>query len=297
MSEVLIDQEFFSAARRGLKALSDSDKSSIAAFVENSILKSGGFAGETEEADIYMTSFGIQLCTLLKINQKSSEMTAFLQSLGHGNRLDFLHVISLSRAWRFYSHDSLDVGYYSKIAEKIEYNRCIDGAWNQASGTHHSSVYGTFLALAGYQNLDQSVPEEAKIVAAMKGLKSADGAYGTDHGATSGTTPSTAFAAVILSYMEESTDFCISWLQKQQHSDGGFLAVSRMPFSDLQSTVYTLMALRTAAPDVLKKVSPEAERFLLSMKRSNGFIPHCKEENVTVENTFLGLAGLGLLHK
>jgi prenyltransferase beta subunit len=297
MSEVLIDQEFFSAARRGLKTLSEEEFSSFKSAVENAVLDNGAYAGEAGDADIYMTAFGVQLLTLLKSAKNSEQTTSYLQSLGQGNGLDFLHVISLSRAWRFYTHDSLDVGSYSRIAEKIEYNRCVDGAWNQASKTHFSSVYGTFLALAGYQNLDQSVPEEAKIIAAMKGLKSSDGAFGTDQGAESGTTPGTSFAAIILSYMEEPVEFCTSWLQKQQHSDGGFLAVSKMPFSDLQSTVYALMALRLAAPEILKEVSPKAEEFLLSMKRSNGFAVHCKDEKITVENTFLGLAGLGLIHK
>jgi prenyltransferase beta subunit len=294
MSDIQIDQEFFSAARRGLKKLSNEERELLKVAVEKSIQPKGCFGADEESADLYTTSFGIQLATLLGIDQKTNAITKYLRSFQDAIGLHYVHVVSLARCWRFYSHDSLDIGSYSKIAEKIEYNRCSDGSWNQANGTHFSSVYGTFLALAGYQDLDQSVPDEVKIVEAMKGLRSSDGAFGTDQGAHNGTTPSTAFAAIILNYMEENTDFCISWLLKQQHSDGGFLAVSKMPFGDMQSTVYALMAIYFAAPDKLKEVGPDVEKFVLSLKRDGGFLGHCKEEAPGLENTFLALCALGI---
>ena len=200
MSDVIIDQEFFSAARRGFKSLSEDQKELLKKAVENSILENGSFANENGETDLYQSSFGIQLCTIMGIDKNKDVMTEYLRSFKDATGLDFLHVVSLARAWRFYSHDSLDVGLYSRIAEKVEYNRCSDGAWNQAAGTHYGSVYGTVLAIAAYQNLDQTIPEELKVIKALRGLRSADGAFGTDHGGQNGTTPSTAFAAIILNF-------------------------------------------------------------------------------------------------
>ncbi len=293
MSDVQIDQEFFSAARRGLKTLSAEQQEVLKTAVENEILANGAFGNADGEEDLYITSFGIQLATLLGIDNKVTADYLHLKKDGVG--LDFLHVVSLARCWRFFSHDSLEIGFYGKIAEKIEYNRRLDGAWNQAAGTHFSSVYGTFLAISAYQNLDQTVPEEVKILNALKGLKSNDGAFGVDQGAEDGTTPSTAFAAIILNYMEESSDYCVSWLLKQQFSDGGFRAVSRMPFSDVQSTVYAMMALYLAAPEKFKAVSADAKRFITSQQKESGFSGHCKDESTTLENTFLALCGLGLV--
>ena len=295
MSEVQIDQEFFSAARRGLKLLSNEEQILLKKAVEDKILVNGAFGDATGEDDLYSTSFGIQLSTLLKIDRNKANTTKYLRKFDDGQGLGFLHLVSLAKCWRFYEHDSLEIGNYSKLIEKIEYNHCLDGAWNQAAGTHFSSVYGTFLGIAAFQNLDQSISGELKIIEALKALKSDDGAFGTDQGATHGTTPSTAFATIILEYLEENTDYGVSWLLKQQHGDGGFLAISKMPFGDMQSTVYTLMALYLAAQDKLASVAPAAKNFILSLQTPTGFRGHRKEEQPSVENTFLALVGLGLI--
>jgi hypothetical protein len=295
MSEVQIDQEFFSAARRGLKLLASEEQVLLKKAVEDKILVNGSFPDDAGEDDLYSTSFGVQLSTLLKVDRNKANTTKYLRKFDDGLGLGFLHLVSLTRCWRFYEHDSLEIGNYSKMVEKLEYNHCADGAWNQAAGTHFSSVYGTFLAIAAYQNLDQSIPGELKIIEALKELRSADGAFGTDQGGTHGTTPSTAFATIILEFLEENTDYCVSWLLKQQHGDGGFLAVSKMPFGDMQSTVYTLMALHLAAPDKFASVAPAAKKFILSLQTPRGFCGHIKEEHSTLENTFLALVGLGLI--
>ena len=296
-SEFEFDQEFFSAARRGLRSLPEQEQDEIKAFVENSLNDDGFFCDESGQEDLYISSFGVLLVSLLGIDKNADALSAYLRSKGDGEGLDFLHVVSLARAWRFYSHDSLEIGSYSKIAEKIEYNRCSDLLWNQAKGTHFGSVYGTFLAIAAYQDLGLSIPEEAKLAAGMKVLKCKDGAYGTDKASEYSTTPATAFAVLILNFLEESYDFQLSWLLKQQHSDGGFLAVSQMPFSDVQSTVYAIMALAASESEELSKIAPKAKEFLMSMKVEGGFRGHQKESKSGIENTIFALAGLGFLEK
>jgi len=294
-SEFQFDQEFFSAARRGLRSLPEQEQNQIKAFVENSINKKGFFADDQGQEDLYISSFGVLLISLLGIDKNSEKVTDYLRYKGDGEGLDFLHVVSLARAWRFYSHDSLEIGSYNKIAEKLEYNRCSDKLWNQAKGTHFGSVYGTFLAIAAYQDLGLSVPEEAKLVAGMKALRSKDGAYGTDKTSEVSTTPATAFAILILNFLEESHDYELSWLLKQQHGDGGFLAVSQMPFSDIQSTVYAVLALAAASPEDLKKIAPQVKEFILSMQVDGGFKGHQKESTSGIENTIFALAGLGFV--
>ena len=296
-SEFQFDQEFFSAARRGLRSLPEQEQNQIRAFVENALHEDGYFTDESGQEDLYITSFGVLLGSLLGVDKNTESLTSYLRSKGDGEGLDFLHVVSLARAWRFYAHDSLEIGSYSKIAEKIEYNRCSDLLWNQAKGTHFGSVYGTFLAIAAYQDLGLSVPEEAKLAAGMKVLKCKDGAYGTDKASEYSTTPATAFAILILNFLEESHDFELSWLLKQQHSDGGFLAVSQMPFSDVQSTVYAIMAMAACESEELSNISSGARDFLLSMKLNDGFRGHQKESKSGIENTLFALAGLGFLEK
>jgi len=295
MDDILFDQEFFNAARRGLRSFSNEEREQLKTFVEDKILEDGSFAGFKNESDLYMSSFGFALQTLLHSDKYSEASTAYLQSKDHGENLDFLHIVSLSRCWRFYSHASLESGIHEKIAEKLEYNRCNDGAWNQASGTHFSSVYGFYLAIAAYQNLDVSAPDEVKLVKTLKGLKSKDGYFGTDHGAVSASTPATAMAILLLNYLEEPNALFVDWLLKQQHSDGGFRAVAQMPFSDTQSTVYALFALSVAAPEEFAKVKGDAGKFLLSMKKEGGFLGHCRDTESNVENTYFALAGLGLI--
>lgn len=294
-SEFQFDQEFFSAARRGLRSLPEEKQSEIKAFVENSIQDKGFFADDAGNEDFYLSSFGVLLSSLLGIEKNSENMTNYLRSKGNGEGLDFLHVVSLARAWRFYSHDSLEIGSYNKIAEKLEYNRCSDKLWNQAVGTHFGSVYGTFLAIAAYQDLGLSVPDEGKLAEGMRALKCKDGAYGTDKASEYSSTPATAFAVLILNFLEESHDFFVSWLLKQQHTDGGFLAVSQMPFSDIQSTVYAVMALAASSPEALNEIAGEVKEFIMSMQVDGGFRGHQKESKSGIENTIFALAGLGFL--
>ncbi|NQZ56897.1 MAG: terpene cyclase/mutase family protein [Lentisphaeraceae bacterium] len=296
MDDIFFDQQLFSAARRGLKQLSADEKSQLKASLEAQILADGSFAGAKNESDIYMSSFGFALETLLHIDAKGAESTKYLQAKDHGENLDFLHIASLARSWKFFAHDSLDAELYEKIGEKLEYNRTKDQAWNQATGTHFGSVYGTYLAISAYQNLDLSVPDEIKALSALKELKSRDGAFGTDRDADHGSTPATAMAVLLLTYFEESSDYFVDWLMKQQHGDGGFRAVAQMPFSDTQSTVYTLFALKVAAPAEFDKVKEEAGKFLLSMKKETGFAGHCRDTETNPENTFFALAGLGLVN-
>jgi prenyltransferase beta subunit len=289
------EQDFFSAARNGLKKLNPAEQDSLKSFLESKIQDGGFFANAEGKSDFYTSSFGICLSQLLGITKNNEATAQSLRKMETGEGFDFLHLSSLTRSWRFFTHDSLEVGHYSKIAENLEDNRTKDGLWNQAFGTHFGSIYGTYLAILSYQNLSQAIPEEGKIADALKNLISKDNAYGTDKGADNGSTPATAMATTLLHYMEEPYDFCVSWLLKQQHSDGGFRAVSQMPFSDVQSTVYTVQALKYAAPDELKKISSSIEKFLMSMKKENGFTGHCKDTYTDIENTYFALAGLGMI--
>jgi len=292
-SEFQFDQEFFSAARRGLRSLSAEDQQEIKNFIETELTDGGFFTSAKGEPDLYITALGVLLSSLLGVEKNAEATTRYLRSKGNGEGLDFIYVVSLARAWRFYPHDSLEIGSYSKIAEQLEYSRCADNLWNQAFGTHYGSVYGTFLALASYQNLGLSVPDEAKLANSMKVLRSDDGAFGTDRGAVNATTPATSFAALILNFLEEPHEFEISWLLKQQHSDGGFLAVPQMPFSDIQSTFYTAMALAATAPEKLKEIAEQIKKFAFSMRAPGGFRGHLKEENSSIESTVFALACIG----
>ena len=291
---VNFEQDFFTAARKGLQKLSDKEQQNLKAFVESTILENGAFGNEQGESDLYKTSFGICLSQLLEIDFPA-KTNDFLRKQGDGEGLDFLHVSALSRAWRFNTKESLEIGSYGSIAEKLEYNRCNDGLWNQASGTAFGSIYGTYLAIHAYQNLSQAIPDEGKISKGLNALKSDDSVFGTDRGAQHGSTPATAMATLLLAYVDDPYDYCVSWLLKQQHSDGGFLAVSQMPFSDIQSTVYTIQALKYAAPDELQKIKESLEGFLMSMKKENGFTGHCKDSYTDIENTYFALAGLGMI--
>ena len=289
------EQDFFAAARDGYIKLSENEQQSLKSFVESTILDSGAFANQQGKEDLYKTSFGICLSRIMGIEKNCEATTKYLRKQADGEGLDYIFISALSRAWRFYSQDSLEIGSYSKIAEKLEYNRCSDGLWNQASNTAFGSIYGTYLAILSYQNLNQEIPDEGKISKGLSNLKSDDSVFGTDKGAKDGSTPATAMATMLLNYVEDPYDFCVSWLLKQQHSDGGFLAVSQMPFSDVQSTVYAAQALKYAAPDELKKIKGSVESFLMSMKKENGFTGHCKDSNTDIENTYFALAGLGMI--
>jgi prenyltransferase beta subunit len=288
------DQELFLAARKGFKKLSTESQQHLKKFVENAVLPDGSFPNREGKSDIYMTAFGIQLMNLLEIKQ-SQKTASYLRQLSDGEGLPFVHVSALARSWRFFKEDSLEIGSYGKIAEKLEYNRSNDLLWNQAFGTHFGSVYGTFLALLSYQNLSLSLPDEGKLVEPLRNLSSADGAFGTDRRASSGTTPSTAMATILLNYLEEDVSYYVSWLLKQQSGDGGFRAVSQMPFSDVQSTLYVLLALHCVSPNQLRAVSQEAGKFLLSMNKESGFLGHCQDTIADMENTYFALAGLGLI--
>lgn len=232
-----------------------------------------------------------------RLQPHASSLAAHLTQRGaHPEELDLLHVAAIARCWRLISpYESPAAGVPPALAERVQSNRSPDGGYSQVLRDRQASLYGIWLAFETLQNLNRSVPEEAKVLGVLRGLKAADDSFAQKKGQSTGSSPATAMATALLLAMEESPDpRSLNWLTEMEMPEGGFLAVRQMPFGDVASTGYVLQALAWADAE-LKHLKERSAEFVLDHWHSKGgFLAHARATEADPDSSFLALVALGL---
>ena len=126
----------------------------------------GGFKDRSGRSDLYYTVFAIDALSALEVQGAAdadwlAKTGKYVAALGDGTDLDFVHLCCLARAraqiggaTRMSPHASGDVDVAAPLL-RIETFRSPDGGYNPTTNSEAGTVYGCFLALGAYQDLDR----------------------------------------------------------------------------------------------------------------------------------------------
>lgn len=273
-------------------------KDSVVDFLWSRLDPCGGFLGRDGRPDIYYSSFALDCLSATDPAATDLKRTeTWVQSLGTGDNLDFVHRTCLARCWARLPGLRVSRAMRKELAASLEICRAPDGGYNTTPTPAAGSVTGTFFALGAYDDLDLLPPSPLKALTSLERLGTPDGAYGNDPGQAQGTTLATAGVAILNARLHRRTDpRVMPWLRARCHCEGGFLASPGAPLPDLLSTATALFAFHTQeialdAPGITACLG-----FIESLQEpSGGFCGQWTDDTADTEYTFYALLSLGCL--
>ena len=264
-------------------------------FYLSRVLSDGGFADRKGESDLYYTLFGLEGLAALQVAAPGS-LRGYVEGFGDGEGQDFIHLCCLAGCRSALAlNDAPNVT--ESLTARIAAFRTEDGGFNADPNAKSGSAYGAFLATGAYQDLGVDLPDPLELVRSLKRLETEDGGWANDPLMTMGGTNSTAAAVIVLhSLGMPITDMPAEFLAKQQHSQGGFLAVPGAPMPDLLSTATALHALAAMESPPSKFSAESCLDFIDTLwTNKGGFHGNWADDLLDVEYTFYGLLALGHL--
>jgi prenyltransferase beta subunit len=287
--------EMLQVARLAPKVLGEST-TLIEKFLLSQVTGAGGFADRQGKPDLYYTVFGLESLLALRVEPSRDKVSAFLQSFGAGEGLDFVHACSLARCHANLSGHFISQEHRHGLADLIETYRTPEGGYHGTRGKAAGSAYGGLLAWGAYNDLGLPMPQEERLGEALAALALPDGSFANEPGMREGTTTTTAAAVTLARHLSFPLPAGTGdWLLKQVHPSGGFLATPRAPLPDLLSTATALHALEGLQIPFghLREVCLDFVDSLWSAE--GGFHGHWADDHLDAEYTSYGLLALGHL--
>ncbi len=272
-------------------------------YVKNQQNPDGGFKGRSDSSDLYYTMFGIDCLNALD-SKPNFSLGDYVKSYESLSSLDFIHICSyiqlVSSLAKFNINPKDFENQNSKdfFQKKIECYRCLDGGYNVVKYSEIGSVYGCFLAVSAYEELNLLIPDKDGILQCLNRLKTKDGGFTNEFGLPDGITTATSAALILLNRLNQQIPAqSVDWLLNMLHLSGGFLAFPNAPIPDLLSTATALHCLREIGYD-LSNLSGKCLDFLDTLWSNEGaFYGNWADDQTDVEYTFYGLLSIGNLSK
>lgn len=279
--------------RRAVGALDGAARQEMADFVRATRNPDGGYRGRDDTSDLYYTSFALELLVALDTPDDSPQLAEYLRASAARTDLSLIDRVCLLRSLTFGGYEGLEP---SELLEGLESYRSADGGYSPLPAAARSTAYAPYLISLAYAGFNLPPPQPERLVAAVSALALSDGGFANDDSLSSGATPPTAAALVLLHHLvgaapQGATDF----LLRRYCADGGFTAVEGAPVADLLSTATALHALRAAGVP-LASLRESCLGFVEERWRDNGgFCAHALDAVADCEYTFYGLLALGNL--
>jgi len=295
---VSVRLEMLQVARLGPKVLGESAEL-VRGFLLGQQNADGGFKDRAGRSDLYYTVFGLEGLLALRAPLPTARLEDYLMPFSVGENLDFVHLCCLARcraALDTQGSSAIPPDWAARIAHRLEQFRSADGGYNAIPESPCGTAYASFLALAAYQDLRQSMPDPLRLVQCLKFLETPDGGWANERRVNTGATNSTAAAVTLLRQLSMPIAPSVGeWLLARAHVEGGFLAVPNAPLPDLLSTATALHALAGLERDF----APLKERCLdfidTLWTNEGGFYGHWGDDTLDCEYTYYGLLALGHL--
>jgi prenyltransferase beta subunit len=281
-------------ARRGALSLGES-LDAVREFALSSLTDEGSGKDRDGRPDLYYTIFSLAALQAVDTPLPLQSVRRHLESFEDGRHLDFVHLGALARCWSVAGGASPALA--TEILKRIESFRTPNGGYDGDPGSAHGTAYGGFVALGAYQDLGVEIPKPLKLVQSLKFLETPDGVWGNAPGLRAGSTNAAAAAITLLHQLNMPVNgSSATWLLKQIHADGGFLAMPLAPIPDLLSTATALHALACLDAALPAPAKERCLDFLDSLwTAEGGFHGHWADDHLDIEYTFYGLLALGHL--
>ena len=291
--------EMLQVARLAPKVLGESSEL-VHQFLLRQQNADGGFKDRSGRSDLYYTVFGLEGLLALQVPLPMERTVSFLNSLGTGEGLDFVHLCCLARCRAALALNKTPTdpptNWSREIAARIERFRSADGGYHVLPGSPAGTAYGCFLAVAAYQDLKLTLPVPLDVARCLKFLETSDGAWANERQVRRGATNATAAAVTLLRQLSLPIAPAVGdWLLARCHHAGGFSATPDAPIPDLLSTATALHALAGLERDCgrLKEKCLDFVDTLWS--NEGGFHGHWNDDTLDCEYTYYGLLALGHL--
>ena len=295
---VSIRLEMLQVARLAPKMLGES-AGLVQKFFASRQNPDGGFPDRSGASDLYYTVFGIEGLLALQMPLDTSRARSFLESFGTGDGLDFVHLCCLIRCHAALAGQgalSVSNDWLATAIASVEKFRCPDGGYNVIPNSPCGTAYGSFLAVAAYQDLRLPVPEPLRLVQSLKFLETPDGGWANERSIKMGSTNATAAATTLLLNLSMPVQPAVGdWLLARRHAEGGFNASPVAPMPDLLSTATTLHALSGLQRDFGTVKEPCLDFIDTLWTNEGGFHGHWGDDALDCEYTYYGLLALGHL--
>ncbi len=287
--------EMLQVARLAPKLLGESGELVIR-FLSSQMNDDGGFRNRSGHSDLYYTVFALEGLMALRAAVPVAAVAAYLQTFGDGDGLDFVHLACLARCWADMPPEVREQAPRAEILRRIESHRTADGGYHPQLASSHGTVYGCFLALGAYQDMQTEMPERMAMLDCLNQLRSGDGGYANQPGQSVGITTATAAAATLLRHLGQPAPAELSpWLLSCCHPAGGFRATPQTPIPDLLSTATALHALAGMHQDCSQLKEPCLDFIDTLWSSRGGFYGHWADDHLDSEYTYYALLALGHL--
>jgi prenyltransferase beta subunit len=289
--------EMLQVARLATKLLGESS-GLIVQFLQSQQDPNGGFKNRDGTTDLYYTAFGLEGFVALQRDPFIASLRTYLEQFGSGDRLDFVHLCCLARCWAGLGACGQDFPSPTRraIARALNFYRTSDGGFHPMKGAATGTVYGCFLAVGAYQDIDEPLPSPLSVIQCLKYLETPDGAWSNERGMAKGSTNATAAAVGVLRNLGAPINSSVGgWLLARCHKQGGFVAAPNTPLPDLLSTATALHAL-AGLQIPLGSIKESCLDFVDSLwTNEGGFHGHWADDVLDCEYTYYGLLALGHL--
>ncbi|HWE01493.1 MAG TPA: prenyltransferase/squalene oxidase repeat-containing protein [Tepidisphaeraceae bacterium] len=268
----------------------------VADFLRGQLNDDGGFKNRAGASDIYYTVFGLEGLLALRADLPHAKVAAYLQTLAPVDTLDLVHVCSLARCWANLPAPMRDQAPRDDMARRIESFRSADGGFNTLARAPSGTVYGCFLAAAGYGDAGIEMPNASAMLDCIRPLRAADGGYANQQDMPIGLVPSTAAAVTLLRHLSQPPDARLGdWLLACCRPEGGFFPTPHSPIPDLLSTATALHALAGMQVDIEAIQEPCLDFVDSLWTKKGGFFGNWSDDMLDAEYTYYGLLALGHL--
>ena len=304
--------------------LTPASKDRITGFVLSQINPDGGFKDRSGQSDLYYSLFGLYCLILLGVSPKNNilhRIRCYLTSFGHGEALDFVHLISLLQSRWAVNILKMPVGLQHRIIrdyttgffikmlywfytyrkrrdlQRIESYRTVDGGYSLTSEERTTgSIYAAFLATLAYLDDERNLPNYLGLINFIYSKKCSDGGFGDTAGTSGGTTTVTAAAVILLDRYDQPIEPSTKqWLIDRSHPHGGFTGNTLTAHPDLLSTATALLALQVIGYPLEYMRRAHLDYLETSWDESGGFGGHEADPTPDCEYTFYALLALGIL--
>lgn len=282
-------------ARLSPKLLGDS-ADLVRDYLRSCLNPDGGFRDRAGQSDLYYTVFGLEGLLALRADIPTDPVIGYLRRHHDGEHLDFIHLGCLARCWAAMPSDQKATAPAEAILRRIEAFRSTDGGYAGEPGQADGTVYGCFIALGAYQDLDRELPNPDGLLACVDRLKADDGGYANQQDVPLGLTPATAAAVTLLRQLHQPVPSHLAdWLLARCRPEGGFFATPMAPIPDLLSTATALHALSGLHASI-EAIREPCLDFIDSLWTSQGgFHGTWMDDTLDSEYTYYGLLALGHL--
>ena len=268
----------------------------VAGFLRGQMNDDGGFKNRAGASDLYYTVFGMEALIALRADVPHAGISSYLQTIGPVESLDLVHACCLARCWANLPPALRGPAPRERMASHIESFRSRDGGYSAKPSDDFGTVYGCFLAAAGYSDAGIPMPKSLAMVDCLRRLRADDGGYANQIDVPQGLTPSTAAAVTLLRHLNQPKVPALGdWLLERCLPDGGFFATPDAPVPDLLSTATALHALAGMQVD-LDPIKEPCLDFIDTLWTNQGsFYGNWTEDALDTEYTYYGLLALGHL--